>query len=105
MNKFDQATDPNTPPTTLKQLATDEYSYLRRCVAIHPNTPPEILEQLATDEDSWVRCCVAKNPNYQKSTVKVPDLSVTEYEALKELLKNTQNQSLKSLSTKLGVIQ
>jgi hypothetical protein len=99
------ACDPKTSPEILAVLATDEDSLVRYLVARNPNTPPKVLEQLATDVEYWIRCCVAKHPNYEKATVRVPDLSVAEYNALKELLKNTQNQSLKSLSIKLGVIQ
>jgi hypothetical protein len=104
LEKYTLARDPETSPEVLAILATDDYS-VRCAVARHPNTPTEILQQLATDENFDVRYWVAANPNYEKATVMVPELTVTEYNALKELLKYTQDQSLKSLSIKLGVIQ
>jgi hypothetical protein len=61
--KLNSAQNPNTPLETLKLLATDEYSYVRGCVAQNPNTPLETLQLLATDENSYVRQCVTRNPN------------------------------------------
>jgi 3-methyladenine DNA glycosylase AlkC len=61
--KCNQARDPNTPPKTLVQLATDEEWYVRYWVALNPNTPLKVLEHLAADENYWVREEVANNLN------------------------------------------
>ncbi len=93
--KCELARDPNTPVETLKVLATDK-DYCVRCgVARNPNTPPETLNVLATDEDSWVRCAVARNPNYKTQTL---ELSQVQYDALKVLLKSSQDETLKTLT-------
>ena len=57
------ARNPNTPQESLQLLATDESYYVRSCVVRNPNTPTKTLELLATDENSGVRACVAENPN------------------------------------------
>jgi DNA helicase II / ATP-dependent DNA helicase PcrA len=57
------ADNPNTPPSALEKLATDEDANVRRAAAENPNTPASFLEKLAADEDKWVRRAVAGNPN------------------------------------------
>jgi hypothetical protein len=89
------AKNPNTPAETLNVLATDEYSYVRCWVAQNPNIPVETLKVLATDEDSWVRYAVARNPNYRTQTL---GLTQVQYDALKVLLKSSQDETLKTLT-------
>jgi len=64
-------------------------------LAKNPNTPAETLNVLATDEDSGVRSCVARNPNYRTQTL---GLTQVQYDALKVLLKSSQDETLKTLS-------
>jgi len=89
------ARNPNTSPETLKVLATDEVYGVRSGVAQNPNTPVETLKVLATDEDYSVRYRVAQNPNYKTQTI---ELTQVQYDALKVLLKSSQDESLKTLS-------
>ena len=46
MNKLEQANNPNTPPKSLEQLATDEDWRVRYWVAQNPNTPHYIKKYL-----------------------------------------------------------
>jgi len=119
--KIKLALNPNTPAETLKVLATDEDSYVRSFVAKNPNTPVETLKVLATDEYPGVRCWVARNPNIPAETLKVLatdeyssiryevaqnpnyktqtlELTQVQYDALKVLLKSSQDETLKTLS-------
>ncbi len=119
--KIKLAQHPKTPPETLKVLATDENSHIRRCVARNPNTLPGTLNVLATDEDYRVRCDVARNPNTPAETLKLLatdknsyvlywvaqnpnyktqtlELTQVQYDALKVLLKSSQDESLKTLT-------
>ncbi len=89
------AKNPNTPAETLKVLATDKHSGVRCGVARNPNIPAETLKVLATDEDSDVRYAVARNPNYKTQTL---ELTQVQYDALKVLLKSSQDETLKTLS-------
>ncbi len=89
------ARNPNTLPETLNVLATDENYCVRCWVAENPNTPAETLKVLATDKDSCVRCYVAENPNYKTQTL---ELTQVQYDALKVLLKSSQDETLKTLS-------
>lgn len=89
------AQNPSTPVELLKILATDESSNVRYAVARNPNTPVEILKILATDENCNVRCEVAKNPNYKTQTL---ELTQVQYDALKVLLKSSQDETLKTLT-------
>ncbi len=93
--KIELAKNPNTPTETLKVLATDKDSSVRRAVARHPNIPAETLKVLATDEDYYVRYDVAQNPNYKTQTL---ELTQVQYDALKVLLESSQDKSLKTLS-------
>ena len=63
MSKVEQAENPNTPPETLVQLASDEDWRVRRGVAENPSTPAAALVQLASDEDWRVRKTAAQNPS------------------------------------------
>jgi len=93
--KRELAKNPNTPAETLKVLATDENPGVRCCVAQNPNIPVETLNLLATDKDSLVRYGVARNPNYKTQTL---GLTQIQYDALKVLLKSSQDETLKTLS-------
>ena len=93
--RYDVAKNPNTPVETLKFLETDKDSSVRCKVALNPNTLPETLKVLATDEDYCVRCYVAQNPNYKTQTL---GLTQVQYDALKVLLKSSQDETLKTLS-------
>ena len=120
-NKYELALNPNTPTETLNLLATDENSSVRREVARNPNTPVETLKVLATDKDSGVRSRVARNPNTPVETLKVLatdeysdvryevaqnpnyktqtlELTQVQYDALKVLLKSSQDETLKTLT-------
>jgi hypothetical protein len=77
------------------ELATDESYDVRYGVAQNPNTLPETLKVLATDEHYSVRCEVAKNPNYKTQTL---GLTQFQYDALKVLLKSSQDETLKTLT-------
>jgi hypothetical protein len=57
------ATDPNTAPEILEQLAADDNPNIRYDIARNPNTPKESLQLLATDKYPDVRYCVARHPN------------------------------------------
>ena len=46
MNKLEQAKDPNTPPKSLEQLATDEDFWVCYRVTQNPNTPHYIKKYL-----------------------------------------------------------
>ena len=89
------AKNPNTPVETLKILATHNIADVRWGVATNPSTPVETLKVLATDRDYDVRYWVAKNPNYKTQTL---ELTQVQYDALKVLLKSSQDESLKTLS-------
>ena len=93
--KYELAKNPNTPVETLKVLATDENYDVRYEVAENPNTPVELLEVLATDKNYCVRYGVAKNPNYKTQTL---ELTQVQYDALKVLLKSSQDETLKTLT-------
>ena len=93
--KCELAENPNTPVETLKVLATDENCGVRCRVARNSNTPPETLKVLATDESSSVRSAVAQNPNYKTRTL---ELTQVQYDALKVLLKSSQDETLKTLT-------
>jgi hypothetical protein len=93
--KYELAKNPNTPVETLKVLATDKDAGVRYCVAGNPNTPIETLKVLATDEYYNVRSCVARNPNYKTKTL---ELTQVQYDALKVLLKSSQDETLKTLA-------
>ena len=118
--KIKLAKDPNTSQESLRILATDENSYVRRRVARNQNTPQELLRILATDEDSYVRLGVAENqntsqetlsilatdthsyvrnsatenPNYKKQTL---ELTPVQYNALKKLIESGQDETLKGI--------
>ena len=64
-------------------------------LAKNPNTPVETLKVLATDKDWSVRCVVAENPNYKTKTL---ELTQVQYDALKVLLKSSQDETLKTLT-------
>ena len=64
-------------------------------LAQNPNTPVEILKVLATDKSSDVRSWIAQNPNYKTQTI---ELTQVQYDALKVLLKSSQDESLKTLT-------
>jgi hypothetical protein len=93
--KYELAENPNIPVETLKVLATDRDSDVRYGVAQNPSTPVELLKILATDENSSVRCLVAENPNYKTQTI---ELTQVQYDALKVLLKSSQDETLKTLT-------
>ena len=57
------ASDPNTRPASLAELARDYDDDVRTAVADNPNTPPEVLAQLATDTDWRIRERAMLNPN------------------------------------------
>jgi len=57
------ATNPNTLPETLAELAKDKAWLVRTAVAENHNTPPEVLEELSNDDYWLVRLAVADNPN------------------------------------------
>jgi Leucine rich repeat variant len=56
------ALNPNTPETTLEDLATDKH-HICQAVARNPKAPIYILEQLATYAYWGIRSTVAENPN------------------------------------------
>ena len=58
-------------------------------------TDPEILDELSKDKDSDIRYWVAENPNYKTQTL---ELTQVQYDALKVLLKSSQDETLKTLS-------
>jgi hypothetical protein len=93
--RWSVAQNPNTPVETLKVLATDKNCEVRYWVAQNPNTLPETLKVLATDESPDVRWEVAVNPNYKTQTL---ELTQIQYDALKVLLKSSQDESLKTLT-------
>ncbi len=78
-DKINLAQNPNTPATTLEQLATDEDWMVRWDVAENPNTPPKALELLATVPlgSVWgIRRNVTKNlntPHYIKKFLKIQE--------------------------------
>jgi hypothetical protein len=52
LQKYSFAQNPNTPTRTLEQLATDENSSVRRCVAQNPNRT-ELIERLVFMTDMF----------------------------------------------------
>ena len=64
-------------------------------LAKNPNTPVETLKVLATDKDCSVRWVVTQNPNYKTQTL---ELTQVQYDALKVLLKSSQDETLKTLT-------
>ena len=71
-------------------------SFDEKCeLAQNPNTPTETLKVLATDEYSSIRYEVAQNPNYKTQTL---ELTQVQYDALKVLLKSSQDETLKTLT-------
>jgi len=56
------ASQMDTPPAKLGQLATHRDSEVRGRVAGRPTCPPEALRRLAGDEDAYVRSAVGGNP-------------------------------------------
>jgi len=89
------AENPNTPVELLEVLATDENYNVRYGVAQNPNAPVETLKILATDNDYDVRWGVTQNPNYKTQTL---ELTQVQYDALKVLLKSSQDETLKTLT-------
>jgi len=62
--KWEAASDPNTPKDTLGELAKSENVGYRAQVAKNPNTPGDALRELAKDYVYWdVRASVVYNPN------------------------------------------
>ena len=61
--KLDLVKSPNTPESTLRELALDGDASIRRFVARHPKTPVDILRKLLQDKDNWVRCNLAQGSN------------------------------------------
>jgi len=57
------ARNPSSPSAVLERLAGDGSEWVRRAVAEHPSCPPALLERLAGDEDWEVRAAVARNPS------------------------------------------
>ncbi len=57
------ARHPNTPPATLKMLASDASPAVRRRVARHESTPPESLRVLSNNSERAVRVAAARNPS------------------------------------------
>ena len=86
---------PNATVEILQVLAQDEDWGVRSGVSQHPNATVEILQVLAQDEDSYVRSGVSQHPNYKSKTL---ELTSAQYEALKSLLKSSQDEILKSVS-------
>ncbi len=65
--KIELASNPNTPPETINELAKDRDEYVKYNVARNPNTPIYTLNQLAKDSDEYVR--EAANLNLQKDSI------------------------------------
>jgi hypothetical protein len=63
LKKLELAHNINTPPYTLRILATDTDYWVRAHVAHNTKTPRETLMVLATDEKWEVRQLVGTNPN------------------------------------------
>ena len=93
--KLKLAKDPNATVEILQGLSRDKDYYVRYGVAGHPNATIEILQGLAQDENSYVREKAMKNPNYKPKTL---ELTSAQYEALKTLLKSSQDEVLKSVT-------
>ena len=93
--RFGVAKNPSTPVETLKVLAFDGNANVRWGVTQNPNTPVENLKVLATDNDYDVRWGVTQNPNYKTQTL---ELTQVQYDALKVLLKSSQDETLKTLT-------
>ena len=89
------ARNPKTPVEIVKILATDNYFWVRYGVAQNPNAPVETLKVLATDNYCDVRWGVTQNPNYKTQTL---ELTQVQYDALKVLLKSSQDETLKTLT-------
>lgn len=58
--KTQQASDPNTPPEVLEQLATKKDYGIQWKVALNPNTSSKALELLANDEEFLRQFIVSK---------------------------------------------
>ncbi len=62
------ATNPNTPPSILNKLFSDE-KIVRDGLSGNPNTPIKLLQVLANDSDKMVRLRVAENPSTPKEVL------------------------------------
>jgi Leucine rich repeat variant len=62
------AQNPNTPPETLRKLASDEGCRVH--LARNPSTPSEVLESLSKDTWIPIRVDVAENPNTSPTVLK-----------------------------------
>ena len=62
-DKHELAKNTDTPRDILRELAKDDFNWIRDSVASNPNTPEDTLRVLANDEDHQVRGMIAMNPN------------------------------------------
>jgi hypothetical protein len=68
--KRELATNRNTPPEALSQLAGDKDEDVRFALAKHPNTPQDALRRLAEYEYlQYIRVAVAEHPTISKETL------------------------------------
>lgn len=65
------ARDPNTPANILLQLATDDYSGVRRALAENPSLPLNVQVTLAKDIIKLVRRTLARNQNLFTETMRI----------------------------------
>ena len=63
------ASNEDTSPKILAELAFDEDSDVRCDVASNPSTSPRILEQLSRDKEAYIRGSVAGNPSTSSKTL------------------------------------
>ena len=82
----------------LKEIEVPDVSKLsldeKLKLAQDPNTPVELLKILANDKSLSVQNAAKANPNYKPQTL---ELTSTQYDALKKLIKSGQDESLKGL--------
>ena len=57
------AADPDTPPTSLAELAGHDEGCVRFLIGFNERTPPEALQKIADDKETWVQAGAAFNPN------------------------------------------
>jgi hypothetical protein len=60
------ASNPNTPPDVLRELATRDQLGTKMCLARNPRCPEDVLQLLSRESDEWIQKSLAANPNFRQ---------------------------------------
>jgi hypothetical protein len=71
VDKLRTASDPNTDPAELTELASDKDWVIRSYIARNPSASRETLIKLTSDKDFYVRSSIAANPSTTREILEI----------------------------------